>query len=166
MNVKFSKKKIMKSKSPTWAIIGVGRPQARGLRGSIEIAKCLHVTNSRGSRLEFRERDDRFATLLECFLNFLSAPYLDRQCMNSGKVSQFEKHLSQKPLETVMGSSKNRGKEAKGKIMIRNKNKNKTKKIYNNNKKYSSHDISDIYFVTGFFKNTPNAVCSCCPSAL
>ena len=150
MNVKFWKKKhaiIAIMKSPTGAIVEVGRPRARGRgpRGSIEISKCLNVTNSRGSRVEFRERGDRFATLLECFLNFLSASYLDRQCMDSGKMSQFE---------------------AKGKIMIRNKNKNKTEKsIYNNSKKYSSHYISDIYFVTGFFKNTPTAVCSCCPSA-
>ena len=57
-------------KSPTGAIIVVGRPQARGPRGSIEIAKSFNVTNSRGSRVEFRERGDRFATLLECFLNF------------------------------------------------------------------------------------------------
>lgn len=112
MNVKFWKKKhaiIAIMKSPAGAIVEVGRPRARGRgpRGSIEISKCLNVTNSRGSRVEFRERGDRFVTLLECFLNFLSALYLDRQCMDSGKMSQFE---------------------AKGKIMIRNKNKNKTKK--------------------------------------
>ena len=107
MNVKFWKKKkhaiIAIMKSPTGAIVGVGRPQARCPRGSIEIAKCLNVTNSRGSPVEFRERGDRFATLLECFLNFLSASYLDRQCMHSGKMSQFETRSSQKPLEAVMG---------------------------------------------------------------
>ena len=108
MNVKFWKKKhaiIAIMKSPAGAIVEVGRPRARGRgpRGSIEISKCLNVTNSRGSRVEFRERGDRFATLLECFLNFLSALYLDRQCMYSGKMSQFETRLSQKPLEAVMG---------------------------------------------------------------
>ena len=60
-------------KSPTGAIIGAGRPQARGPRGSIEIAKCLNVTTSRGSRVEFRERGDRFATLFECFLHGTSS---------------------------------------------------------------------------------------------
>ena len=108
MNVKFWKKKnaiIAIMKSPAGAIVEVGRPRARGRgpRGFIEISKCLNVTNSRGSRVEFRERGDRFATLLECSLNFLSALYLDRQCMYSGKMSQFETRLSQKPLEAVMG---------------------------------------------------------------
>ena len=93
-------------KSPTGAIVGVGRPRARGRgpRGSIEISKCLNVTNSRGSRVEFRERGDRFATLLECFLNFLSASYLDQQCMDSGKMSQFETRLSSQKLASPQTS--------------------------------------------------------------
>ena len=70
------------------------RPQARGPRGSIEIAKCaifrtncatLNVTNPCGPgsanlcgcRVEFQEMGGRFATLPECALNFPSASYFD-----------------------------------------------------------------------------------------
>ena len=48
------------------------RSQARGARGSIEIAKCAQrhklargPANLRGSRVEFQEMGDRFATLFE-----------------------------------------------------------------------------------------------------
>ena len=65
------------SRSISGAIIGVGADPKRGFRASF-----------RGSRVEFRETGDRFATLFECSLDFPSASYLDRQCMHSGRMSQ------------------------------------------------------------------------------
>ena len=80
-------------------------PKARGLRVSIEIAKCatfrsncasLNVPISRGNpanlhgyRVEFQEMDDCFATLFGCSLNLPFASYLNRQCMHRVRMSKY-----------------------------------------------------------------------------
>ena len=77
------------------------RPQARGQRSTIEIAKCasfregncatLNVTHSHGNRricaaLEWNFRRRAIVSrLFECSLNFPSASYLDRKCIHSAR---------------------------------------------------------------------------------
>jgi len=84
------------------------RSQARGLRGSIEIANCtIFRTNcatptsqTRAGTRKFArlscgisEMGDRFATLFECSRNFPRAQYPDIQCMHSERMSQYYLHL-------------------------------------------------------------------------
>ena len=64
---------------------------------------------------------DRFATLFECSLNFPSASYLDIQCMPGGRMSQCYINIIRNPFvaknlaRLLWASSKNKGKQAKGK---------------------------------------------------
>ena len=85
-------KVILKGNLSAGAIIGGGRLQARGPRGSIEIA-TPSISETRAGTQAFprilcgEEMDDRFATFLE-LSNFPSASYLGRQCMHSVSISQ------------------------------------------------------------------------------
>ena len=111
---------------------------------------------------EGRSFCDFVGVLSELFKCFISRSAMHGQWKNEPIRNTF---ITKTPRSCNGPAVRIEGKKPKGKLWLETKTKTNEKNIYNNSKKHSSHDISDIYFVTGFFKNTPTAVCSCCPSA-